>query len=168
MVFLSLLKLDLRKITFLIKGDVVKSYDMFDSKNISKGLLAVAKELELIDDNENPRLNDLREIISRHPAFDSKTKLDRLAAQYSVKIVWCHCIKFHCELNTIEGLWCNSKHYVRQQNEQDYSKLLDLIQQSFKDYEESTVHVKLWNRFWETLHIYDSGATYADVLHKLF
>ena len=87
-------------------------------------------------------------------------------AQYSVKIVWCP--KFHCELNTIKGLWCNSKHYVRQQNEQDYSKLLDLIQQSFKDYEESTVHVKLWNRFWEALHMYDSGATYADVLHKLF
>ena len=61
----------------MIKGDVVKSYDMFDSKNISKGLLAVVNELELIADNENPRLNDLRDIISRHPAFDSKTKLDR-------------------------------------------------------------------------------------------
>ena len=132
---------------------------MFDGDNISKGLLVIGKELGLISDDQNPKLAELIDIISRHPAFDTKTKLDRLAADYNVKIIWCP--KFHCELNPIEGLWCLSKQHVRSENEQDFGKLLDLIKQSFQNYKESTVNVKLWNRFWEELSMYDNGATYA-------
>ena len=139
---------------------------MFDGDNISKGLLVIGKELGLISDDQNPKLAELREIISRHPTFDTKTKLDRLAADYNVKIIWCP--KFHCELNPIEGLWCHSKQHVRSENEQDFGKLLDLIKQSFQNYKESTVNVKLWNRFWEALSMYDTGATYAEVLLALF
>ena len=139
---------------------------MYDENNVSKGLLAIAKELGLIDDEQNPKLAELRDIVSRHPAFDSKTKLDRLAAQYDVKIIWCP--KFHCELNPIEGLWCYSKQHVRSENEQDFSKLLDIIKQSFQKYQESTVNAKLWNRFWEALSMYETGATYAEVLTALF
>jgi hypothetical protein len=34
-----------------------------------------------------------------------------LAIKYNVKIIQCH--KYHCELNAIEGLWCNQKVFVR-------------------------------------------------------
>ena len=61
---------------------------MFDGDNISKGLLVIGKESGLISDDINPKLAELRDIISRHPAFDTKTKLDRLAADYNVKIIW--------------------------------------------------------------------------------
>ena len=33
------------------------------------------------------------------------TKLEVLASKYNMKIIYCP--KYHCELNAIEGLWCN-------------------------------------------------------------
>jgi len=151
---------------FKIKGEINRFLDLYDSNNKSKGLLALAKETGMIGKDENPSLAELREIFSNHQAFDVETKLERLAAKYNIKIIWCP--KFHCELNPIEGLWCYSKHYVRLENSQDFSGLLSLIEKSFQEYEESILHVKLWNRFWEALSMYSSGASYADVLHKLF
>ena len=145
---------------------MTKSFDLFDSNNKSKGLLALAKEIGFIEQNGNPSLPQLREMFSKHPAFDVKTKLDRLAARYHVKIIWCP--KFHCELNPIEGLWCDSKRFVRKHNTQEFSKLLGLIEDSFVYYKESVLHVKLWNRFWEALAMYSSDATYAEVLQTLF
>ena len=54
-----------------------------------------------------------------HPAFEEKnTNLEKLASKYNVNIVWCP--KYHCELNPIEGVWCDTKRYVRSNNEQDY------------------------------------------------
>ncbi len=81
---------------------------------MSKGLLEIAKEMNIIDFNtqsRNIKLIELREKASLHPAFSSVTKLEKLAKKHGVKIIWCP--KYHCELNPIEGLWCYSKRFVR-------------------------------------------------------
>ena len=136
---------------------------------MSKGLLRIAKELQVIPDNTESRnilLKDLRNLVSQHKAFESCTKLERLAEEYNIKIHFCP--KYHCELNPIEGLWCESKRFVRKYNEQTFDKLNYLIVQSFEEYKKSSLNVKLWNRFWECLEMYNEGSTYQDVLGSLF
>ena len=61
--------------------------DLFDSNNKSKELLALAKELNFIENDYNPSLHQLRKMFYKHHAFDVKTKLDRLEARYNVKII---------------------------------------------------------------------------------
>ena len=102
-----------------------------------------------------------------HPAFFEKnTRLEKLALRYKINIIWCP--KFHCELNPIEGVWCALKRYVRKHNEQDYSKLLNLILDAIKDYENKKLNIKLWKRFWDCIEMYKNGAKYCEVLVKLF
>ena len=71
-------------------------------------------------------------------------------------------------MNPIEGLWCHSKHYVRKNNDQDYSKLNNLICESFENFKIKNVNIQLWNRFWRAIEMYDNDATYEDVLTSLF
>jgi hypothetical protein len=61
----------------------------------------------------------------------------------------------NCELNPIEGLWCHSKHYVRKNNDQDYSKLNNLICESFENFKIKNVNIQLWNRFWRAIEMYE-------------
>jgi len=152
-----------------IEGDLIKSVNCFDSSGTSKGLLQIAKEMNIIDlktQSRQIKLDELREKISLHPAFSSVTKLEKLAKQFCVKIIWCP--KYHCELNPIEGLWCYSKRFVRENNEQNFNKLFDLIQESFFKYKASNLNIKLWHRFWTCVHMYNEGDSYKDVLTKLF
>ena len=55
---------------------MTKSLDLFDSNNKSKGLLALAKELNFIENDHNPSLPQLRKMFSKHSDFNVKTKLD--------------------------------------------------------------------------------------------
>lgn len=125
--------------------------------------------MNIIDLNTQSRdikLIELREKASLHPAFSSVTKLEKLAKKHGVKIIWCP--KYHCELNPIEGLWCYSKRFVRENNDRSFNKLFDLIQESFCRYKTSNLNIKLWHRFWTCIQMYDDGDTYKDVLTKLF
>ena len=102
-----------------------------------------------------------------HPTFIEKsTNLEKLAIKYDIHIIWCP--KYHCELNPIEGVWCDRKRYVRSHNEQDYQKLLPLIATSLDQYESKQLSIKLWYRFWRSIEMYDSGASYQEVLETLF
>ena len=92
--------------------------------------------------------------------------MERLAAQYNVKIVWSQ--KYHCELNPIKGFWCYSKEFVRKNNNQDFNILNDLIRKSIQEYKEKKINIKLWNRFWSSIEMYDTGSTYEEVLQSLF
>jgi hypothetical protein len=67
----------------------------------NKGLKYLAIELGFQIRNE--RVDEIREIVSKHPAFSVQSKLEILAKQYGVKIIFCP--KFHCELNPIKGLF---------------------------------------------------------------
>jgi hypothetical protein len=91
-------------------------------------------------------LAQYREILSRHIAFKNNTKLERLAEKYGVKIVWLS--KFHCELNPIEELWCDSKQFVRKNNDQYVNNFEKLVESSFEKFDEKDLDIKLWFRFW--------------------
>ena len=112
------------------------------------------------------KLDRLREIVSQHPVFQVTSKLEHLAREYNTLIIWCP--KYHCELNLIEGFWCYLKGYVRRNNDQKFQHFFDLICISVQKYQQSGIHAKLWNRFWNCIEMYASGATYLEVLHTLF
>ena len=88
-----------------------------------------------------------------------------LANKYNVKIIYCP--KYHCELNAIEGLWCNQKEFVRLCTDQSFEKMIKLITESRKHFAERNIALKLFRRFWRSIEAYSQGQTYADVL-KLF
>jgi hypothetical protein len=72
-------------------------------------------------------------------------------------------------LNPIEGgVWCDSKWFVRKNNDQDFRKLNKLIIESLNQYEEKNLNIKLWNRFWQAIRMYNEGSTYEQVLKTLF
>lgn len=152
------------------ENDTTFRVPLFNENKESIGLFELAKHLKLIDQHLQTKdisLQELRKKLSFHPAFQSITKLEMLAKRYkNIAIIWCP--KYHCELNPIEGVWCYSKNFVRKQNDQNFSLFGQLIVDSFKQYKESTIHVKLWNRFWETIALYKSGGTYKDVLQTFF
>ncbi|CAF4180647.1 unnamed protein product [Rotaria sp. Silwood2] len=78
-------------------------------KGKSKGLVQLCKDL----DAQLPakiKLDEIIKILSTHPAFQNVTKLEMLGTKYKVTIIYCP--KYHCELNAIEGLWCNQKAFV--------------------------------------------------------
>jgi len=102
-----------------------------------------------------------------HPAFNNgNTHLQRLASEHGFNVLFCP--KYHCELNPIEGVWCFLKGFVRKKNDQDFNKFLDLILEAINEYKNIDLNIKLWNRFWRALEMYQSCASYQNVLEKLF
>ena len=101
--------------------------DFFDKEGKSKGLLYIVKELKLIPEDAASKdfMLDHREIVSKLEKFQVSSKLEKLATEFSVLIIWCP--KFHCELNPIEGFWCYLKSYVRRHNDQNFLTFLPLI-----------------------------------------
>lgn len=89
-----------------------------------------------------------------------------LAGKYNVKIVYCP--KYHCELNAIEGLWCNQKAFVRSRSDQTFEKMIKLIADSRTHFAERQIALKLFRRFWRSIEAYSRGETYADVLKLYF
>ena len=77
------------------------------------------------------KLEDLGNLLLTHTAFtnEKNTRLE----QYNIKIIWLP--KYHFELNRMEGVWCDSKRYVRIKNDQDFSKFGDLIIEALEEYE---------------------------------
>ena len=88
-----------------------------------------------------------------------------LGIKYKIKIIYCP--KYHCELNAIEGLWCNQKAFVRSRTDQSFAKMINLIADSRRHFVERKIALKLFRRFWRSIGAYFEGQTYADVL-KLF
>ena len=140
-----------------------KKIDCFYKNGKSKGLKIIARELGLEFDSKI-RVDELRKIVSVHPAFSNSTKL--LADKYGIKIVFCP--KYHCELNPIEGLWCDQKQYIRKNTDQSFVTLKKLIKQSRNEFKKKKLVNKLLKRFWRVLNAYKNGAKYGDVLKTYF
>lgn len=66
------------------------------------------------------------------------------------------------------GFFCDTKAYVRKNNDQDYSKLNNLLIESFEQYKSKKLGIKLWYRFWRTIEMYQMNASYEEVLQTLF
>lgn len=141
-----------------------------DESGVYRGLIEICKDLGLINDEigkNDLKLPELRELLSKHPAFcDNNTNLGRLAISYGLKVIFCP--KYHCELNPIEGLWCDLKRYVRTHNDQSFDKLIGLINDAINQYKSKNLNAILWDRFWKALELYNSGSTYQEVLIELF
>ncbi|CAF4179675.1 unnamed protein product, partial [Rotaria sordida] len=125
----------------------------------SKGLVELAKELG-VQLPAKAKLDEIRELLAEHRAFKNVTKLEMLARKYSVKIIYCP--KYHCELNAIEGLWCNQKAFVRSRTDQSFEKMIKLIANSRIHFAERNIALKLFRRFWRSIEAYSQGQTYAD------
>jgi transposase len=111
-------------------------------------------------------LSQLREIVSKHKAFETQTKLEILAKRYNVQIIFCP--KFHCELNPIEGLWCSQKKFVRQRTDQNYDTMVRLIYESRGYFIEKKTYIKLWRRFRRCINAYKKGVSYGEILTTYF
>ncbi|RNA43298.1 hypothetical protein BpHYR1_004879 [Brachionus plicatilis] len=90
------------------------SLNCFDNSGRYKGFLLICKELNLINENVQTKdisLDELRNLISQHTAFGGdNTRLEQLAMSFDNKVIFCP--KFHCELNPVEGVFCDLKHYL--------------------------------------------------------
>ncbi|CAF2737794.1 unnamed protein product [Rotaria sp. Silwood2] len=133
-------------------------------KGLSKGLVELARDLK-VPISPSMKLPEIRTRLSTHSAFQNLSKLELLAKKYHVKVIFCP--KFHCELNSIEGLWCDMKRYIRAYSDQTFSTMLRLIPESRASFEERKIQMKLFRRFWRSLHAYSQGQSYEEVL-KLF
>lgn len=101
-----------------------------------------------------------------HVLFLQVSKLEKLGSQYNIKIIFAP--KFHCELNPIEGLWCNQKQFVRSRTDQTFNTMVYLIGQSRLHFVEKQIYKKLFRRFWKSLLAYQSGQDYSQVLQLFF
>lgn len=131
----------------------------------TKGLFELAKELK-VPIHPSIKLAELRNLLSQHPAFQNVSKLEMLGNKYNVKVIFCP--KFHCELNAIEGVWCHMKQYVRRKSDQTFPTMLRLISESYGNFEDRKIHMKLFRRFWSSLDAYSQGKTYGEVLSLFF
>ncbi|CAF1546907.1 unnamed protein product [Adineta ricciae] len=132
--------------------------------------------IEYLDEDGNPQIIDcyfkdgankeeIRELLSGHPAFQNATKFETLALKYKVNVIFCP--KHHCELNAIESLWCSQKVFVRSPTDQTFEKMIKLISESRADFVERSIELKLFRRFWHAVEAYSQGQTYGEVF-KLF
>ena len=73
-----------------------------------------------------------------------------------MKIIYCP--KYHCELNAVEGLWCNQKAFVRSHTDQSFDKMINLLADSRTHFVERNIELKLFRRFWRTVEVYFSSS----------
>ncbi|CAF0862631.1 unnamed protein product [Didymodactylos carnosus] len=157
------------KIQFIDENGATKSIDCYfecgPNKNKSKGLVEICKELD-IKLHDKCKLHEIRDILSKHRAFQNVSKLEQLANKYKIKIIFSP--KYHCECNPIEGLWCNMKLFVRQRSDQTFDKMIRLISDARAHFVDKKIALKLFRRFWRTLEAYAQGQTYTEVLQLYF
>ncbi len=78
------------------------------------------------------------------------------------------CPKFHCELNAVEGVWCNEKAFVRSRTNQNFATMKKLIIESKEHLKIINLNKKLICRFWRCIEGYAKGATYEEILQTYF
>ncbi|CAF1939982.1 unnamed protein product [Rotaria magnacalcarata] len=93
-------------IDYIDENNKKQTIECYDNDGYSKCLLGLAYELNVFVPIKC-KLNELKLLLSQHTAFKSVSKLEKLAAEYNVKILFSP--KYHCETNPIGGYWCHSK-----------------------------------------------------------
>ena len=129
----------------------------------------MAIELGVIPANTLPKnilLKDLKDLLLVHPAFFRKSKLETLAKQYNIDVIFIP--KYHCELNPIEGAWCQMKNFFRRINNQNADEFVPMVKQSRDKFLESDVNKDLWKRFFKIVQAYKSGKSYKQVLNEFY
>ncbi|CAF3044979.1 unnamed protein product [Rotaria socialis] len=93
------------KIDYIDENNKKQTIEYYADDGYSKGLLAIANELN-VSVPRKCKLNDFKLLLSQHAAFRSVSKLEKLATEYNIKIIFTP--KHHCETNPIEGYWWHS------------------------------------------------------------
>ncbi|CAF0811749.1 unnamed protein product [Brachionus calyciflorus] len=92
------------------------------------------------ENSKQLRLEQLREQIMEHPAFNNcNTHLHCVASEHGFNVLFCP--KYHCEFNQIEGVWC-------------------FLKGAINEYKNKDLNIKLWNRLKRALEMYQSGESY--------
>ena len=123
--------------------------------------MVVAKEIGVIEQDVKSceiLLPNLRAEMLKHQAFKENTRLEQLAGEFGVKIIFMP--KYHCEISPIEGVWRHEKSYSRKFSDQKFTVFFFLIENSIVYYLNGKFNVKIWSRFWEALNMYNAGKTY--------
>lgn len=152
-------------IQFTGSDGLIQTINCFDDDGVSKGLKKIATELGY-DFPSKFKLKEIKEILIEHPAFSPVKKLTHLAEKYGYKIIYCP--KFHCELNPIEGLWCNQKCFIRKRTDQTFLRLLALMEESRRHFIQIELCSKLLLRFWNCLEGYKNNESYSQIITKYF
>ena len=151
-------------------GETFKIDCFFDKdKKKSKGLFILAQELNMIKLEtleKDIKLQELRDLLSKHPAFVDSTHLQILAKRHNINLIYIP--KFHCELNPIEGFWCFSKQYIRKRTDQKFDTMIRLIEESKKEFSNQAHNGKLWRRFWRCIDMYFNNFDYKYVMNNLY
>jgi transposase len=137
----------------------------------SKGLFVMCQDLGLIPEDADFKskaysLDNLRNKIASHPAFDQRSNLEILAEEYGVLLMFLP--KFHCELNPIESVWCFIKNFVRKHTDQTFDCMVRLIEEAKTLFNKSDINGKLWRRFWQAINMYNERVPYATVITYLY
>ena len=61
-------------------------------------------------------------------------------------------------------MWCYLKQYIHKHNDQTFNKMLISINESRSNFDEKQLYMKLFRQFWKTLHVYNDGKDYKEVL----
>ncbi|CAF3198693.1 unnamed protein product [Rotaria socialis] len=149
------------KIEYIDENNKKQTIECYDDDGYSKGLLTIANELNVFVPSKF-KLNDFKLLLSQHAASKSVSKLEKLAAEYNIKIIFTP--KYHCETNPIEGYWCHSKQYIRKHTDQSFQKLTTLMPEPKANFIQKQAHLKRFRRFWRTIKAYDQGKDYLEVL----
>ncbi|CAM2722993.1 unnamed protein product [Rotaria socialis] len=149
------------KIEYIDENNKKQTIECYDDDGYSKGLLTIANELNVFVPSTF-KLTDFKLLLSQHAASKSVSKLEKLAAEYNIKIIFTP--KYHCETNPIEGYWCHSKQYIRKHTDQSFQKLTTLMPEPKANFIQKQAHLKRFRRFWRTIKAYDQGKDYLEVL----
>ncbi|CAM4786006.1 unnamed protein product [Rotaria magnacalcarata] len=153
------------KIDYIDDNNKKRTIECYDDDGYSKGLLAIANELDVFV-RRKCKLNDLKLLLSQHAAFKSVSKLENVATEYNIKVIFTP--KYHCETNPIEGYWCHSKQYIRKHTDQSFQILTTLMPEAKANFIQKHVHLKLFRRFWRTTKAYDQEKDYLEVQRMFF
>ena len=152
-------------------------YESGPNVGLSKGLFNMCKELKIIDasvQSKEIKLDELRRIAAKHPAFKHKTKLEdlieNLNMKYNMDVRLIYLPKFHCELNPIEMYWAQLKNEFRKINNQSSNGdlLKANILNSRQTFMEKDTNHRLWSRFWRIIMDYKNGRTYKEIMKTYF
>ena len=88
-----------------------KVFKMNFAVGIPKGLRIVLQECGV--DTTNMNADQMREILRQHPDFrDEKCRIEHLLVEEHNYLAY-FLPKYHCELNPIEQVWAQAKHYSK-------------------------------------------------------
>jgi hypothetical protein len=152
-------------LTYVDETGADRTISCYD-EGVSKGLKKKAIKLGYNDLDSKIGLLAIQNILIQHPAFSPIKKLTKLAEKYCVKVIFCP--KFHCELNPIEGLWCNQKCLIRRRTDQTFIRLISLLNESRSHFIDIKLVYKLLRRFWNCLYGYQNKRTYAQIMIEYF